>query len=246
MSDDERQAQALRNGLDRELASVRATTQARDRLIRSTAARRPAERRSTPPTWRLRPIFALPLAGALVAGVIAAAVVVPNLVRTDPRSEGPAGGGITGPSSPARPPASATPTPEPPTSTASAARPEPTAATRATEPPIAATPGSVIPTASSLRLSVSPSTPTAGERVLLSLSGGISHRGAGTVDWGDRTTDSTVSGSCTRATRAEALTHSYARAGTYRVTAVFNLCGSPSRAELTVVVEPLAAPLPSR
>jgi hypothetical protein len=163
MSDDERQAQALRSGLDRELAAVHATAQARDRLLRSTAARSPNERRTAAPFRRWRPILALPLAGALVAAVIAAAVVVPGLLRTDPAPGVPAGGGARVPSTsvpsdpvpstsvPLRPsvvspPASEQATerstlrPEP-SAGRSTLLPGPTAAAPATSPPVEVTPG---------------------------------------------------------------------------------------------------------
>jgi len=243
MIDEERQAQALRTELDHELAAVRATAQARERLIRATTARTRAAR-STRRPLRLRPVLALPLAGALVATVIAAAVVVPTLLLTNTDTGAPAGDGGGGP----MPRISASPTPSSPTPTAqqSTQKPTPTAASRPTSVPAAASP--VRATPSALRLSVTPTSPELGQRVILTVLGVPAQHGGITVQWGDRTADDTVRGSCTRTRSSElrALAHTYVRAGSYRVTVTLDRCGTPDNAELTVHVQPGAAPVPSR
>jgi hypothetical protein len=247
MSDDERQAQALRGGLDQELASVHATAQARERLIRSTRNR---AGRAPRPGRAWRPILALPLAGALVATVIAVAVVVPTVLRSEPESGIPAGNGL--PSGPAAT-ASSTPTSEPtPTPTPGPAQestdpqptdaPEPNTTARSTSRT-----GAVSP--SDLRLSLSPEVPAPGGRAILNIPGTARH-GTTTVDWGDRSSNSTVPGNCARAARPseiEPIVHNYRRAGSYRVQVTVDRCGSQNQGELTVVVAPASAtPAPSR
>jgi hypothetical protein len=241
MIDEERQAQALRTELDHELAAVRATAQARERLIRATAARTRAAR-STRGRLRLRPILALPLAGALVATVIGAAVVVPTLLQSNTDTGVPAGGG--GPV----PGISTSPTPSGPTATAaqqSTQRPSPSAATK----PTSAAASPVRATPSPLRLNLTPKSPELGQRVILTLLGVPAQHGGITVQWGDRSTDDTVPGSCGRRPRPSEtgpLAHSYARAGTYRVTVTLDRCGTPDSAGLTVHVQPGSVPAPSR
>ena len=244
MSDDERQAQALRHGLDRELASVRASAQARERLVGATTAGNRAERRVGQPSRR--PLLALPLAGALVAAVIAAAVGVPSLLRTDTEVGVPAGVPAPGLSIPH----SATPTAEQSGS--------PTAEPTPTEPqPVTVRPSSVRaqPTAgtgAALRLSASPSSPEVGARVVVSLRGVPRGRGEATVDWGDRSAGSTVPGSCTETappTVANPLSHRYGRAGRFKITVVLDRCGTREEAHLTVVVRtptPTATPTATR
>ena len=241
MIDEERQAQALRTELDHELAAIRATAQARERLIRTTAARTRARRSTTRGPLRLRPVLALPLAGALVATVIAAAVVVPTLLQTNTQPGVPAGGG--GPV----PGISTSPTPSGPTATAaqSTQHPMPSAATR----PTSAAASPVRATPSTLRLSVTPSSPELGQRVILTVLGVPAQHAGITVRWGDRTTDDTVPGRCTRTPRASEvgpLAHTYLRAGSYQVTVTLDRCGTPDSAGLTVHVNPSAAPVPSK
>jgi hypothetical protein len=132
MTAPERPAELLRSRLDQELASVQATAQARERLTRTIAAQARAQRGAG---RRLRPILALPLAGALVATVIAAAVLVPSLLRSDPEPIGPAGG-VPAPAISRLPhtPAPSTPAPSTPAAT-------PAPSTPSTSPPADIAPG---------------------------------------------------------------------------------------------------------
>jgi hypothetical protein len=137
MTAPERPAELLRSRLDQELASVQATAQARERLTRTIAAQARAQRGAG---RRLRPILALPLAGALVATVIAAAVLLPSLLRSDPEPIGPAGG-VPAPAISRLPhtPAPSTPAPSTPAPNTPAATPAPS--TPSTSPPADIAPG---------------------------------------------------------------------------------------------------------
>ena len=245
MSDDELQAQALRSGLDQELASVHANAQARERLIRST---RPG--RAPRPGRGWRPILALPLAGALVATVIAVAVVLPTVLRSEPETGIPAGGGLpSGPASSSAPAPTptpkATPTPAPAQESRPTDAPEPNTTARATSRTGTA-PG--VPP-SDLRLSVTPTVPAPGGRAILTVPGTDRH-GTTTVDWGDRSKVSRVPGNCARSARPaeiEPIAHSYRQAGSYRIQVTVDRCGSQDQGEVTVVVaEAAATPAPSR
>ena len=99
MNDADRQAERLRERLDHELITVRATAEARERLDSRITPSQASQRAG----WNLRRlpvVLALPLAAA---GVVVAVVAVPALLRSDPTIVPAAGGGSV--------PASATPAP---------------------------------------------------------------------------------------------------------------------------------------
>jgi hypothetical protein len=233
MNDEERQAQALRQRLDRELAAVQATAQARERLVRATTARTWHSRTRT--RRPLRPALALPLAGALAAAVIAITVAVPTFLQTDSGSGTPAG--APGPGRPL-PPVSATPNPEPtPTPTvtpASEAVPGPT-------PTLSADSRTVT---SPLKLSVSERAPAPRQRIALTMRGVPTGHGQITIQWGDGTSD-TLAGRCSpdvTPREMASLPHRYPRVGSYRLTVTVDRCGTRNRAGLTVNVQSPAEP----
>ena len=238
MTDDERQAQALRQQLNRELTGVQATAQARERLIRTTAAQTRAGRASTRAPRPLRPILALPLAGALVATVIAGAVVVPTFLRTETEPAVPAGGGVQ------------PPTVQPPT-----VQPQPKPSSPAQTPAVQAVPSQTASESNDdiiLRLTADPKEPAVDQRFLLGLAGIPARHGNITVNWGDRSVNTKISSSCAdraRPTAAEPvkqITHSYSQAGSYRVKATVNRCESETSAKLTIIVKATVSPSPVR
>jgi hypothetical protein len=232
MMDDDQQGRALREGLDRELAGVHATAEARERLSHRTAARSRSGSGLDRPHLRSR--FAVPLAAAvLLIGVVA----VPTLLRNGPAGSGPQGGSpTTAGSNPAQ-----TPTASPfPSATAA---PQPTSRPRPT-----AVPTPTWPSATGFAIAARPSTAVAGERVAITLINVPTQRGDIVVNWGDGSAKTTVSGACGRRQPAPGVVaHSYRRAGTYRVTAELDRCGSRGQAgfALTVLTSRASAAVPA-
>jgi hypothetical protein len=80
MNDEDQQAERLRERLDHELITVRATAEARERLD-SRIAPSLTDQRIRRPLRRLPVVLALPLAAA---GAVVAVVAVPGLLRSNP------------------------------------------------------------------------------------------------------------------------------------------------------------------
>lgn len=231
---EERQAQALRNGLDHELAAIQATDQARERLVRATAARTRAGHGTTREPRRLRPALALPLAGALVAAVIAAAVVIPTFLRagTDTVPAVPASGDGPVPDVPTTP----APTPDPAQTAAPTLDPQPVPTSIPRAAPAEEQPAAE-PSRTVLRLNANPSSPESGQRFTLTIRGLPDRHGDITVDWADDSNDTAMRGNCdARTTALDPILHRYARAGRYQVKVTVDLCGTRANAELTARV----------
>ena len=173
MIDNSWQAADLREQLDRELASVQASSQARDRLRHRMTAGRvrvpsgPASRpvrfagRSRVPGERprLRPALAVPFAAALV---VLAVVAIPTLLRAGPADPPPTGGTAPAGSGPAP----ATSSPGPTTSSTPVASPTARPVPARTTSAAARVPGS-----SGLTISASPAPALVGRPVEIVVTG---------------------------------------------------------------------------
>jgi hypothetical protein len=217
MTDEDRQAERLRERLDHELITVRATAEACERLD-SRISPSPG---SPPMRWNLRrlpAVLALPVA---VAAVAAAAVAVPALLRSDTASMVP-GARVT----------RSAPVPAPaPTSTAA-----PSVVPSVGPSPAAAAP---VPTPSTLKLRVNPKTGETGRRVVLTVTGAPRRSGDLTVIWADRSKNTVVPGSCSvrPVTAPSPLGHTYTRAGRYKIQVLIDGCDSEQATPASVSVD---------
>jgi hypothetical protein len=227
MMDDDPQVRKLREGLDRELAGVRATAAARERLLHRTRTFTPADRDPAGRSRRIRAFVMVPLA---TAAAVAAVVAVPTLLRSGPGPTGgpavtvPAGSGPTAAETTPAQGRQATPTAVPIPSERSS---------RATEPRTSAV--------KELSLVITPRSPVVGERVRLSVRGLPSESGVLAVSWADQQTPtpkSTKGQSCSPAdpSPTTSLVHTYTRPGRYRIVVTLDTCGSRQSAQGTVVV----------
>jgi hypothetical protein len=246
MIDENHQAEALRNRLDQELAGVRATVAARERLD-SRIAPQLRTHRPRPGLLRLPAALALPLAAA---SIVAAVVAVPALLRTNDSMSVPPASDAPADPPPIEPTASMRPAPREPATApapaaAAAAGPRTSQAPAVVPRPSAAATGAPEPTAvgALLSLRVRPTRATVGDRVQLSLPNAPAGHGGVTVTWGDGSRRSTVRGDCSGSPRQaiEPLPHVYALPGQYLITVVLDDCRAADRRatlELTVLDRP--------
>jgi hypothetical protein len=225
MMDDETQASALRERLDRELAGVQATAAARERLNSRIAERSGAGHDIRREPRGLRSLILVPAAAALI---VIAVIAVPTLLRSGSTVTPVQPGGA-----PTPPVSSGFPTPS-----ASSAAPTPTSTPQptATIAP-SASPSAVGPSAAGLSIAARPSIALPGQRVAITLIGVPAVHGDIVVSWGDTNSD-TLPGSCGRQQAAPSqVAHSYPRVGRYRVTVNLDTCGGKDSAGLTVTVQ---------
>ncbi len=224
--DENRQARALRERLDRELATVQADAAARQRLLTAVGARSRAES-ARPRDWRrLGPSVALPLAAA---AVLVGVVAVPSYLRSDSgRSSAPGGPpsqvpSINGPTSAPAPSPTPTVTATPGQRRQSTEKPTPVSA-RTTGP-------------QGLDITTSPERLGTYQVVTLAVRDSARAHGSMTVNWGDGSRTVPVAGVCGRAVPVPETGHTYSRSGKYDVTVVIDRCsGGTTRAHLTVLV----------
>jgi hypothetical protein len=223
MMDDDRQARALTERLDRELAGLQLTAPARERFQAGIGAGSPS---ASPHRHRLRSAIALPLAAAAVVAVVG----IPTVLRMSASDTAQPGGG--GPQPRVSVPA---PVPTSPPSPSASALPLPTVAASATTP----TPVAVPTTATGpMTISASPQNPTVGERVTVAVLGSYARGGGAiTVTWGDGNSSAPGPAGCPRkALRVLApVTHTYTRAGRYQVRVVLQRCAA-AREEAAVTL----------
>jgi hypothetical protein len=251
MMDDNRQAGALRRQLDEELADVRATAAARERLLRNLDAVRSDRGRARPGGWRPQAIL-IPIAAVAAVVALIAAPAVLRAERTGPHRRSVS---IVPAQRPGLPTTRAAPVPEP-----STARPE-------DSPPTAP---KAMPT-STLKLRAEPATVVVGHAVTVvavpgsTKTAALLKAGRMIVTWGDGSTKTDLEATCATSTSAVAkrkaaveasmqagqtktgseATHIYKRPGTFTITVTMSVCADPLEGRLVVHVQPVQ-PSPTR
>jgi hypothetical protein len=236
MMDEERQARILRDRLDAELASVRATEQARQSLWRRSAGRGEvhpgldAERLGGPapaggPEMIRRPHRGPRGRGLLVpvaaTAIVVSVIAVPTLLRSAADRENPGvppAGSVSAPASV-------------PTPVAESSRP----AGPSTGPaPAASGAGESRPGAApEVRVGETSVTVRGDQKITVTVTGYPSLPGDLSLEWGDGSSPYASSVGCSRK-NTRTVTHEYTEAGTFRVVASLRGCGSEKAVRVVV------------